>query len=138
MTHTELKVMLQEGESYLVEFKESPSDNLDRELVAFANASGGQIFVGVKDNGLIQGIHVNNRVRSSIQNIANNCDPPVKITLDEMDQILVVKVKESDDKPHRCSSGFYLRVGPNTQKLKRDELLAFVKAEGKIRFDELI
>ena len=33
---------------------------------------------------------------------------------------------------------FYNRIGPNSQKLKRDEIIEFVQTEGKIRFDELV
>ena len=41
--------VLQEGEGYKVEFKESIS-HIDREMIAFANASGGKIFVGITDD----------------------------------------------------------------------------------------
>ena len=38
--------VLQEGEGYKIEFRESIS-HIAREMVAFANASGGRIFVGI-------------------------------------------------------------------------------------------
>jgi ATP-dependent DNA helicase RecG len=41
-----MELILDEGEGYLIEFKESVSDSLAREVVAFANSSGGRIFVG--------------------------------------------------------------------------------------------
>ena len=37
-----------------------------------------------------------------------------------------------------ATSGFYTRIGPNAQKLERDEIVEFFKSEGKIRFDELV
>ena len=39
LTRKELQIVLQEGEGYRIEFKEKLSE-LDKELVAFANASG--------------------------------------------------------------------------------------------------
>ena len=45
-----LQLILQEGEGYRIEFKERVS-NLDREIVAFANASGGRILIGITDEG---------------------------------------------------------------------------------------
>ncbi len=51
---------------------------------------------------------------------------------------MIVSVKEGEDKPYKCSSGFYIRVGPNSQKLSRNEIVEFFKSEGKIRYDELI
>ena len=41
-------------------------------------------------------------------------------------------------KPYRCKGGFFLRVGPNTQKLSRDEIVRFVLSEGRYRFYEQI
>jgi len=50
---TELKRILSEGESYTVEFKESPDKELPSEVCAFANASGGGVYIGVNDDGEI-------------------------------------------------------------------------------------
>ena len=41
-----MNMILREGENYRIEFKE-PLSGIDREMVAFANASGGSIFIGV-------------------------------------------------------------------------------------------
>lgn len=56
MNKLELRQLLQEGEGYKIEFKEAMS-NLDKELVAFANSSGGRIFIGVRDDKTINGIN---------------------------------------------------------------------------------
>ena len=74
MNKTDLTFVLQEGEGYRIEFKETLS-GLDREMVAFANASGGKIFVGVADDKTIKGVRITNALKSQIQDIANNCQP---------------------------------------------------------------
>ena len=137
MTSDELALILSEGEGYRCEFKERLSD-LDREMVAFANASGGFIYLGISDDRRVVGFRADNKIRSQIQDIARNCDPPLQILMEEANGILIIEVREGKDKPYRCASGFYNRVGPNAQKMKRDEILEFVKSEGRIRFDELI
>jgi ATP-dependent DNA helicase RecG len=137
MNKDELQLILEEGEGYRIEFKESMT-SIDKELVAFANSSGGRIFLGITDDKEIKGINLTNKFKSQIQDIANNCQPPIKIILEEFENILIIKVREGGDKPYKCSSGFYIRVGPNSQKLNRNEIIEFCKAEGKIRFDELI
>lgn len=137
LTTEELRIILEEGEGYRIEFKERISD-LDREMVAFANASGGRIFLGISDAGVVKGISVDSTLKSRIQDIANNCDPPIKVALEEFENILVVHVREGMDKPYRCAGGFYTRTGPNAQKLNRDQIVEFIQAEGKIRYDELI
>ena len=133
--------VLQEGEGYKVEFKESIS-HIDREMIAFANASGGKIFVGITDDHKVKGIEINERLKSQIQDIARNCDPPIKILLETIPykdkKLLLVDVLEGDNKPYACSEGFFIRNGPITEKLRRDEIVALFQREGKIRFDKLI
>ncbi|MDY0256405.1 helix-turn-helix domain-containing protein [Gudongella oleilytica] len=75
MTQTELEIILQEGERYKVEFKESVDKNLVEEVFAFANASGGRIFIGVDDNGKITGTDISNTVRSRIQDTLRQIQP---------------------------------------------------------------
>ena len=53
------------------------------------------------------------------------------------DNIIVVDIPEGKEKPYGCSRGFFLRIGPNSQKLTRNEIVAFFQKEGRIRFDEL-
>lgn len=136
MDKKELNMILKEGEGYKIEFKES-LNNLDKELVAFANSSGGRIFLGAIDGGEIKGVGITNELKSRIQDIANNCRPKIKISIDRFENILIINVREGEDKPHECSSGFYKRIGSNSQKMTRDEIIDFFKSEGKIRFDEL-
>jgi ATP-dependent DNA helicase RecG len=137
MNKEELKFILQEGERQFIEFKENLS-NIDKEIVAFANSSGGRIFLGADDNGKIKCIQITNKLKSQIQDIANNCEPKIKLLFDALNNVLIINVLEGKDKPYKCSSGFYKRIGPNSQKLSRDEIIGLFKSEGKIRFDELI
>ncbi len=137
MTAKELKLIIEEGEGYRIEFKES-LNNIDKEFVAFANASGGRLFLGISDDKIVRGVNADNTLKSQVQDVANNCDPRIPVQLEVFRNTLIVHVREGADKPYRCSSGFYLRVGPNSQKMNRDEIVAFIKAEGKVRFDELV
>jgi len=136
MTKEDISLALQEGEGYKIEFKERIS-GLDKEMVAFANSSGGRIFIGVSDDGKVKAINVTNRLKSQVQDIANNCKPKVKIILEEAGNILIIEVREGKDKPYECSAGYFRRIGPNSQKMTRGEIVEFFKSEGKIRFDEL-
>jgi len=45
--------------------------------------------------------------------------------------------KSGKEKPYGCSKGFFIRIGPNSQKLTRNEIVSFFQKEGRIRFDEL-
>lgn len=134
----DLVLKCQEGEGFKLEFKEKLA-NLDREIVAFANAAGGEILLGVSDSGEIKGIEITNKLLSQIQDIARNCDPSIQIELHKQSQlkVLVISIQEGENKPYKCSDGFFLRIGPNTQKLKRDEIVQLINHVGKAHFDEI-
>ena len=138
MYKKELKFILQEGEAIKIEFKESFDKSIVKDIVAFANSSGGRIFIGADDKGKIKKINITNKLKSEIQSIARNCDPSVGIKLEKFEDILIVEILEGKDKPYKCKQGFYLRQGANSQKMNRDEIISLVIEEGKVRFDEQI
>ena len=51
------------------------------------------------------------------------------------DNIVVITVPEGKNKPYSCSKGFYLRSGPNSQKLERDSIIEFFQNEGRVRVE---
>jgi len=135
MKRLDLDILLQEGEGTMLEYKEGLSASFARDLVALANTAGGKILLGVRDNGTVKGVPDSNDLRARIQDIARNCDPPVKVLVQRVGEVTVVAVRESDAKPVQCSDGFFWRQGAVTQKLSRDEIRDFFRSEGSIRFD---
>lgn len=130
-----LACVLAEGEGQKIEFKEGLS-RIEREIVAFANATGGSLYIGVRDDGRVAGISTSNKVLSEIQTMTRNCDPPVPIRIIRHEDVLEVAVEEGTDKPYRCREGFFLRLGANCQKLRRDEIRNLMAASGRFHFDE--
>jgi ATP-dependent DNA helicase RecG len=137
-TDAELALILEEGEGYTLEFKQSVNTDLPKEMVAFANASGGRIFIGIDDRNRIVGCDLSNKLFAQIETMAAACDPPVSIRIEKLKThgIIVVHVPESANRPHRCNKGFYLRNGTSSQKMSTADITAFIQSEGKIRFDE--
>jgi len=66
MDKKELKFLISQDEGYNLEFKESISESIGRDICAFSNASGGKILVGVSDIGEVKGIKITNRTKSQI------------------------------------------------------------------------
>jgi ATP-dependent DNA helicase RecG len=56
MKPADVKILVQEGEGTTLEFKESLSASLAREMVALANTIGGKILLGVRDDGIVADI----------------------------------------------------------------------------------
>ncbi|MCK5521045.1 MAG: putative DNA binding domain-containing protein [Candidatus Marinimicrobia bacterium] len=138
MNKLNLTSILELGEGQFIEFKENLDKGFAKELVAFANASGGVIYIGINDNNRVEGINFTNKIRSQIQDIAYNCDPSLIVSMDQIDNILAVSVSEGKNKPYSCSQGFFMRMGANSQKMSRDEILTLAIKSGKIRYDEQI
>jgi ATP-dependent DNA helicase RecG len=92
--------------------------------------------LGISDDGQVTGVEDSNRLRSQIQDIANNCDPRIPIRIVPQDMVLEIIVPEGSDKPYRCNDGFFMRIGPNSQQLNRDEIFRFAIKSDKFRFDE--
>jgi predicted HTH transcriptional regulator len=126
---SELDILLHEGEGSMLEYKESLSASLVRELVAFANSHGGKILLGVRDDGAVVGLRDSNDLRARIQDMARNCDPPVKVLVEPMAEVMVLTIRESENKPVQCREGFFWRQGAGTQKLTRDEIRDFFRSE---------
>ena len=133
-----LQAVAAAGEGARVEFKQGCSSSLASEMVAFANTRGGKIYIGIDDNGKLVGINITNDLKSQIQNVARACDPPINIRLQTWpaQRVLCIAIAESKQKPHRCSGGFYIRQGANSQKLRRDEIKSLMTTQGLIAFEK--
>jgi predicted HTH transcriptional regulator len=79
----ELKQLIQTGEGYHLEFKESLDKSLIEEVCAFANSSGGKVLLGVSDDGEIKGIKTDNNILSRIQDVVNRLEPKLNIKIFE-------------------------------------------------------
>jgi ATP-dependent DNA helicase RecG len=133
-----LESILSDGEGYTVEFKVSPDKTLAQEGCAFANASGGRIFIGVSDDGQIIGTDTSNSARSRIQDTINQIEPQLSVNTSVHENIIIINVPQGKDKPYSCSKGFFMRSGPNSQKLERNDIIEFFQSEGHIRYDSIV
>jgi len=134
----DLDIILSRGESYTVEFKESADKSIADEVCAFANASGGKIYIGISDDGRATGADTSNAARSRLQDTINKIEPRLSLDIDIFGNIIVVTVPEGINKPYSSPNGFFLRSGPNSQKLDRNGIIEFLQAEGKIIYDYIV
>ena len=68
----QIKQLIEQGENSAVEFKSSERpERLAREIVAFANSSGGTILIGVEDSGKITGVD-QHQTETWVANIVRN------------------------------------------------------------------
>ena len=135
-TKKELNALIEKGEGYRLEFKESFSSSISKEMCAFANSTGGRILLGVGDEGRITGLKITNRLISQIHDLARNLDPSLQIDSKKCGNVLVIDVPEGKEKPYGSNDGIYMRQGPNSQKLRISEMRDFFSDEGLHHFDK--
>ncbi len=139
MKPEELKLILKEGEGLTVEFKESYTPRIDRDIVAFANSKGGLLLLGVDDRGKVVGEKLTNKMKAEINAIARNCDPSIHIKkIHQAGKIVVVEVAGGDEKPYSSSSGYYRRLDAVTQKMTQREVRSIFREIEDISFEDII
>lgn len=106
-----LKDIIRSGEGAQVEFKKTLTsfEKIAKTLVAFANARGGVILIGVQDDKYVIGVAEPEEERYMLEQAAGfYCRPPVKIQVEEETifgkLVLTVTVPESETKPHEAQS----------------------------------
>lgn len=134
----DFEMILSKGEGYTVEFKETLDKSIPDEVCAFANASGGKIYIGISDNNKLVGTDTSNATRSRLQDSINKIEPRLAVKIGVIDNIIVIDVPEGVKKPYASPKGFFLRSGPNSQKLDRNGIVDFLQAEGQIIYDYMI
>jgi len=101
-----IRKLIAQGEHQQQDFKQRIDDSkkIAKTLVAFANASGGRILIGIKDNGKISGIEPEEEFHM-IQGAADlYCKPEVvftsKVFKVENKAVLEITILKSEEKPH--------------------------------------
>jgi predicted HTH transcriptional regulator len=77
-----LNELISKGESDVLDFKYAVNDSrkIARSLVAFANAKGGRLLIGVKDNGVISGVRSGEELYMVDTANMMYCIPEVQLT----------------------------------------------------------
>lgn len=120
MQEKQIMELLNKGEGINIEFKES-RNKLNRDVFetvcAFLNRDGGQLFLGVDDDGTILGIDEDSigKIKDNFVSLMNNPDkisPTCYLDVQEIKidgkTILYISIPESSD-VHRCNGKIYDR-----------------------------
>lgn len=128
-------------ETQYIEFKSESvkAADLAEEIVAFSNSEGGEIWLGVEDDGSVSGL--SRSYEEDVMNICRSaCIPPIipKYESLEIDgkQIAVIRIPKGKDKPYYTSKHkYFIRVGSTKRIASREELIRLFQASGAIHYD---
>jgi ATP-dependent DNA helicase RecG len=118
--------LLAEREGQKLEFKESFGREALETIGAFANAEGGQLLIGVDDNGQVTGITIGrNTLEEWAQKmqfkIQPRCLPSLNSQVHKGRTIVVIGVERTDT-PVSVDGRFMKRVGPSNQLMSTEEI----------------
>lgn len=136
ITEKQVELLIREGEGLTVEFKERYTPRIDQDMVAFANARGGTLLLGVRDDGNVSGERLTNDLKAKINSLGRNCSPPIAVDLLQVGDIMAIVVPEGMEKPYSCSSGYFRRLDATTQKMSNDELRIMFAENEPLPFEE--
>ena len=121
-------------ESQNIEFKESWRDEYQKWICGFANAQGGILYVGVKDNSEVCGIQDAKKLMEDIPNkVRDMMGILVEVNLKEKDEKQYLEIV-TDAYPYPISfrGKYYQRSGATNQELKGAALDRFMlRKQGK-------
>lgn len=139
MSMQEIQKLVSCGEGENIEFKRKVAhpEKIIREIVAFANTKGGNLLIGVDDNGNIPGIKfADEEIYVLEKAIRQWCRPKLEYEVDVVPingkkSIVHYKIKESEKKPH-----YVLNEDFKNHKLNGDKRIHKHKGKAYVRFED--
>jgi ATP-dependent DNA helicase RecG len=138
-----LEKILHEKEGQLFDFKSARLNHREvaAHFVAFANADGGLLAIGIKKDGTISGVNAYEvQINAFLQAAWNLCVPPVMVAhkfVDcvnhngKADRIMLIEVAPGRKLHATSKDEVYLRIGDQSRKLTFDERLQLAYDRGE-------
>ena len=122
-----LEHILKEGENERTEFKSSFQSEVIETLVAFANTSGGTVYIGIDDARQLKGVDLG---KETIQKWMNEIKiktqpaiiPTIQVHTIDSIQFVTIEVQEFPVKPLSFKGRYYKRVANSNHQLSALEI----------------
>ncbi len=145
---TELLKIIGRGEDGANQFKADflNADSLAAEMVAFSNSGGGQIFIGVADDGQIAGLTRTDtgRINQLVSNAASqSVRPPINPRTENVafpnGLIMIVTIPSGVSKPYMDNNGaIWIKSGSDKRKVtSREEIQRMFQSASLVHGDEV-
>ena len=141
-----MRMVLAEGPK--VELKRRFVDAVKKEIVAFANADGGMLYLGVEDDGEVCGLDDPQSVEEQVNCIIHDAIVPdlsmfaeARVERIEDVDVVAVEVQRGPDRPYYLKSkgllpaGVFVRQGTSSQPLSRDGIRSLIRESYRDSFE---
>lgn len=136
-------------ENKTTEFKREFTDDLKYAVVALANTDGGKIYVGINDDGSVQGVQNTDGTMLRITNMIRDVIRPdmtmfTECTVEEVDSktVIVINVQRGTARPYYLSGkgirpeGVYIRQGASSVPASETAILNMIKETSGDRYED--
>lgn len=138
-------------ETEYCELKSILTKNIKKEIIAFANTNGGKIYIGVTDDGTVNGVLDVDNVLQSLTGMINEGIKPSLIEHTQMKieeytnkNVIVIDIQSGPNKPYYLAdkglkpSGVYLRHGAASIQASDEIIKKMIFEHSGLRFEEMI
>ena len=135
-----------EGQTYDRKSARKDPKGLSNHIVAFANADGGTLVIGIEDDFTVTGIDdYHNNVNDILRVPFDYCTPSVRVdteTIECIDKngnsnhLLVMTIPQSTELHANQQDEVYYRMGDKSKKLNFDERLQLMYAKGARYYED--
>ncbi len=130
-----------------IEFKAQFTEEIYKEVIAFANTDGGIIYVGIDNNGNVIGLNDVDKEYTRITNGIRDAVMPdvtmfVRFTIQE-NKVVRITVNEGTNKPYYLKgkglkpSGVYVRQGTSSASASPEKIRQMIKDSDGDNFEEM-
>lgn len=134
------------NENERIEYKREFIDDIAKEVIAFANTDGGEIYVGVNDDGTPAPLENTDDTYTRITNSVRDSVAPdvtvfTKYSLN--DGVIKVNVSEGSSKPYYLKSkglkpsGVYIRQGASSVQASPEQIRRMIKLSDRDSYEEM-
>ncbi len=136
-------------ESYTVELKRELNADFKKEIIAFANSDGGEIYIGVDDNGKVIGIDNAEKTMEAIGNMIRDGIKPDLTAYTSIEEIkekelsvIRVTVLRGTKRPYHLtdkglkSTGVFVRHGISSVPATDEMIREMLRESGGVAFDK--
>lgn len=136
-------------ESYTVELKRELNTDFKKEIIAFANSDGGEIYIGVDDNGKVIGIDNAEKTMEAIGNMIRDGIKPDLTAYTSIEEIkekelsvIRVTVLRGTKRPYHLtdkglkSTGVFVRHGISSVPATDEMIREMLRESGGVAFDK--
>ena len=137
-------------ENETVELKEIVTDDIKKEIIAFANCNGGKLYIGVRDDGTVSGLDNPDGAALQISNMVKDAiKPDVTMFLhyetieEDGKKIIAVDIRRGTDRPYYIAKkgmrteGVYVRQGYSAVPATDTAIRHMIKETDGDRFEAM-